>query len=643
MNVFKYLTSKLLLTLFILFCNVLYSQNETESCGTITSEKSLEYLKSIKSQIQEYEQIFFQKIINKHSSKNNNTKSINSIPIKVHVLRYTNGSDGISSSEINEAIYNLNSIYAEAYMEFFLCGDINYIDNDELVHITKGDEKSLSEVYNTPGVINIYFTHSITNASNESICGYSENEGRTDLIFLNNNCATNNSSFAHEMGHFFSLIHTHGLEDTTTELVNGSNCDTDGDGICDTPADPGLTSANINNFCEYTGYETDANGDKYNPDTNNIMSYSGKACRNHFTPQQLARMYAFYQTTKSYLACSTFNANFSVDNNQTCDDTLTVNFNSNCDDITKWEWDIDSDGIIDYTIKNPTHTYSKGIYDVTLKVSNKSKTISKTFLKFIKVGNSITNFNEDFENAELLSDLDWSIKDVSENGYNWLLNKGETVSDKTGPILQKSINNKINTYIYAEASGAKSGDVAELISPCINVDNENSALEFSYHMFGEHMGALHIDLKTDAGYINDIIDPLYGNQQANQGDAFMSKTINLSAYTNQSIKVRFRAVRGANWDSDIAIDNIFIKTIDVPISNYLTAKVYPNPIKNEVITIKTNTPGEIINYSISNVFGQVYLSGTVTNQPINVSNLSSGTYLLTVSNAHYKTVKKIIK
>ena len=29
----------------------------------------------------------------------------------------------------------------------------------------------------------------------------------------------------------------------TTELVDGSNCDTDGDGICDTPADPGLTNA----------------------------------------------------------------------------------------------------------------------------------------------------------------------------------------------------------------------------------------------------------------------------------------------------------------------------------------------------------------------------------------------------------------
>ncbi|MFI1745931.1 T9SS type A sorting domain-containing protein [Thalassobellus sediminis] len=577
------------------------------------------------------------------NNKSSNAKIINSIPIKAHVLRYTNGSSGISNSEINKAIDNLNATYAEAFISFFLCDNINYINNDEIVHIKKGDEINLIEKYNSPGVINIYFTHSIKNSSNESICGYSDNEGRKDVIIINNNCAKNNSSLIHEMGHFFSLIHTHGPNDTTTELVDGSNCDTDGDGICDTPADPGLSTANINNFCEYTGNTTDANGEKYTPDTENIMSYSRKACRNHFTPQQLARMYAFYQTTKSYLACESFNANFTVDSSQTCDDTLTVNLKSNCDNITKWEWDIDSDGVVDYNTKEITHTYTQGIYDVTLTVSNKSKTITKTFSKLIKVGESTTNFSEDFENSNLLSDLNWTIKDASENGYNWLLNKGETASNETGPLLQKLSNNKSNTYIYAEASGAKPGDVAEFTSPCINVVNENSALDFSYHMFGEHMGALHIDLITEAGYVNDIIAPLYGNQQTNQSDDFLSKTINLSAYTNQTVKVRFRAVRGDSWDADIAIDNIFIKTIDVPISSNLKAKAFPNPVKNGVINITTNSPSEITQYRISDVYGQTFLTGTVTKQPIDVSSLSSGTYLLTVSNSHSKTVKKIIK
>ena len=49
--------------------------------------------------------------------------------------------------------------------------------------------------------------------------------------------------------------------------------------------------------------ETDANGDAFNPDTKNIMSYSMKGCRSYFTKEQLARMYAYYMTVKSYLAC----------------------------------------------------------------------------------------------------------------------------------------------------------------------------------------------------------------------------------------------------------------------------------------------------------------------------------------------------
>ena len=89
----------------------------------------------------------------------------------------------------------------------------------------------------------------------------------------------------------------------TKELVNGNNCSSDGDQICDTPADPKLTIQNINSFCRYIGTETDSNGDSYAPDTKNIMSYSMKGCRSHFSEQQLTRMYAYFMTTKSYLAC----------------------------------------------------------------------------------------------------------------------------------------------------------------------------------------------------------------------------------------------------------------------------------------------------------------------------------------------------
>ncbi len=42
----------------------------------------------------------------------------------------------------------------------------------------------------------------------------------------------------------------------------------------------------VNNNCEYTGTELDANGDAYAPNPRNIMSYSQGFCKNYFSPEQ---------------------------------------------------------------------------------------------------------------------------------------------------------------------------------------------------------------------------------------------------------------------------------------------------------------------------------------------------------------------
>lgn len=630
--------------LFFLVCftitNILYSQSIASDCGTITSPESIKYIQTIKPQLKAFEQEFF----NAKSGKGDTpVKNVNAIPIKAHIIRNSNGTGGLSLTELNSAISNLNEIYKDALMEFFLCDGINYIDDDKLCHFNKSEENLLAENNNIAGLINIYFTDFIKNDSNESICGYSNNTGRQDVIVMKNDCVTNDSSLAHEIGHFFSLLHTHGPKNDslTTELVDGSNCDTDGDGICDTPADPKLTDKNVNNFCEYIGTETDTHGKEFNPDTQNIMSYSKKGCRAHFSQQQLARMYAFYMTTKNYLSCSSFNADFSADISQTCDENLTVHFKSDCNNISQWEWDIDSDGIIDYTDQNPKHTYNSGVYDVTLKVSNKSKSISKTYSKYIKVGTQPEMLNENFDSFEIAGDKGWTANDVSKNGYNWYSNFGKTATDNTGPNNDNS-DEILGKYIYVEASGAKPGDIAEFISPCFTINKENSELEFAYHMFGNGIGELHIDLKTETGYINDVIPAIIGSQQNNQDDAFLKTSIDLSSYTNQTIKVRFRAIRGSSWDGDIAIDDVFIKTIYTPISDD-TYKVYPNPVKSDLLYVKANDSKLISNYVISNLVGQTFLSGTVSNRPINVSSLPSGTYLLVLNNGNSRVLKKIIK
>lgn len=308
----KVFICNLKIILFIIVATTTFhvqSQNNlNKSCGTNTSAETLKYFNDIKPQLKNYQSQFLNlKSKGSNSSKGNSSKNLSKkyIPIKAHIIRTSDGTNGISELELEEAITNLNETFGGAFMEFFLCNGINFIDSDDFYQFKTTNEKLLIQDYYTSGVINIYFTDLIKNSSDENICGYTYSNKVFDIILMQNDCATNGSSLAHEVGHFFSLIHTHGVDNSnlTSELVNGSNCSSDGDQICDTPADPKLTAENVNNFCRYIGTQTDANGDLYAPNTKNIMSYAYKGCRSYFSEEQLARMYAYYMTAKDYLTC----------------------------------------------------------------------------------------------------------------------------------------------------------------------------------------------------------------------------------------------------------------------------------------------------------------------------------------------------
>ncbi|KJD31341.1 hypothetical protein PK35_14610 [Tamlana nanhaiensis] len=284
-------------TLLLLSISVTFSQSITD-CGTTISQERADYYKSLKPELKKIEMQFKMKTTKRGGGGGDKTVEVNKIPIKAHIIRSSNGESDFHANDLNDAIENLNEIYETAAMSFYLYQGINYINSDDLYHFKKGNEKTLLTSNYTEKAINIYFIDFLENTSGESICGFTEE--RFNVIAMKTSCATNTTSLAHEIGHIFSLVHTHGWSDngTTTELVDGSNCDTDGDGICDTPADPGLANNNVDDYCNYIGGLTDANGDTYAPDTENIMSYAPKSCRAQFSSDQFARMYAYYTLVK---------------------------------------------------------------------------------------------------------------------------------------------------------------------------------------------------------------------------------------------------------------------------------------------------------------------------------------------------------
>lgn len=640
----KNTTLFLLVFSFSLITIGLSAQNVIENeCGTITTPESQLYWKDTKPKIKKFEKEFYE-----IAGDKSRVSIVNSVPIKAHIIRKTDGTGGLTVSELNAALANMNAFYANAYMEFFLCDGINYIDDDNYYDFKSSDDESaLTSANNVSGLINIYFTDYVESSTGSSLCGYAYYPGGADVILMSNSCATNGSTLPHEVGHFFSLVHTHGPSNLTltTELVNGSNCDTDGDEICDTPADPQLNYSNVNASCIYSGTETDANGDTFVPDTNNLMSYSRKECRTLFSTEQYARIYSTFRSVRNYFECPSLNVDFSADIPEDCASNLKVGFTDNSAGATSWQWDIDSDNIIDYTNQNPSHTYSSGIYDVTLTVSDGTNSVTKTYFEYIKIGTQKnTPIEENFEKFDIANKDGWKSNDINGNGYNWIAANGGTPSSNTGPIADNTTGTASGTFIYTEASYSNPGDVAEYISPCINISSTNAELEFAYHMFGTNTGELHLDIITDSGDVIDVMTPLVGQQQTSQTDAFLIQTVDLSAYYGQSIKIRFRALRGVHWDGDIAIDDMriyanLLSTRESEISNF---EIFPNPVSDKVLNIKSKFFSNKVSYEVTNLVGQKIIEGTLTNEQINVSSLTSGTYFLILKHEGAKVIKRFI-
>lgn len=228
------------------------------------------------------------------------------VPIKVHIVGANNGAFAIDSSDVFDEIAIVNDLYAEANIHFVQCGIINYIYDNDYVTFEKNTDEGLCDIHDNPTAINLYFVPNlikIVNNVEDNLCGYAYNFDIKNRLVMDKGCSTNGSTLAHELGHSFSLLHTHSTSNGN-EHANGTNCSIAGDLLCDTPADPKLSNDLVNTSCEYIGTELDNQQNPYNPDPENIMSYSRKSCRVHFSPKQLLQMEDFYFLEGSFLACN---------------------------------------------------------------------------------------------------------------------------------------------------------------------------------------------------------------------------------------------------------------------------------------------------------------------------------------------------
>ena len=144
---------------------------------------------------------------------------------------------------------------------------------------------------------------------------------------------------------------------------------------------------------------------------------------------------------------------------------------------------------------------------------------------------------------------------------DWTINIGTTISPNTGPTGAFHEQN----YIYTEASTPANGGVGSnatliLQSNCIDFTEgyEQIDFAFNYHRFGAAQGTLDVQISDDQGATWTNIIPRIQGASVN---AWQEATADLSMYTGQIILLRFVGITGADFTSDLAIDNVRIDAL----------------------------------------------------------------------------------
>ncbi len=139
--------------------------------------------------------------------------------------------------------------------------------------------------------------------------------------------------------------------------------------------------------------------------------------------------------------------------------------------------------------------------------------------------------------------------------FDWIAHSGPTPTLGTGP---DSDVNGDGQYVYLETSGGDctAGKEAHLVSNCIRINkfgSDTCNLAFNYHMFGDNVGSLSLEVSDDGG---ETWTPLW-SESGSKGNQWLKVYLGLAEYNDGDI-VQFRFVgKGGNGSKgDIALDNI---------------------------------------------------------------------------------------
>ena len=245
------------------------------------------------------------------------------IPVTFLMVANTAGNGRVAHAQVLNQLCKLNEDFADMGMQFYIKTIKDNINNTGIYNAQYNAGLVMNALKDNNS-LNIW----VVDVAAGSPPGPNDPPGTTLgyyspfrdwVVIRRSECNATSIVMPHEVGHFFSLKHTHNGWDSQpwtpaignpapalspggvpTELANGSNCNTAGDFICDTPADYngfGFNGCNYNLAQDPTGVFID-------PDEQLFMSYFLNCVRNeyHFSNTQQDLMREDYNhSSRNYL------------------------------------------------------------------------------------------------------------------------------------------------------------------------------------------------------------------------------------------------------------------------------------------------------------------------------------------------------
>jgi len=231
----------------LVFGYSLNAQHDHAQCGMTTMDQQ-----TLVEFVQEFNK-------NRDLYSTNRADKLN-VPIKFHIVRRSNGTGGITPPTlVYDQFERMRRDFIAADMNLYLYeNSFNYINNTA-IYENPGNASNTVQNAKDDDALNIFITENANTSSGlGTVLGFYD-PNRDFIIIRITDVAGATSSLSHELGHMFSLPHTffgwesepyneasHGNPCLLTmapgsgvrvEKVDGTNCTSAADRICDTPVD----------------------------------------------------------------------------------------------------------------------------------------------------------------------------------------------------------------------------------------------------------------------------------------------------------------------------------------------------------------------------------------------------------------------